>query len=139
MQEQPYINLHAAPAGNLPRFNVNADTASILTNVQSPPRPRRRLKDTSTDKCEGLDALIQKTKAVSIEQQNFNLGQDEGEGYNFLYSADPRQQIEGAIFFRRYVCGEGSEQRAHNMISWNILERLLFFLRPGMVSDDLLV
>jgi hypothetical protein len=40
-----------------------------LTKIQTiKPKPRRRLQDTQTDRADGLDILIQKTKAIGLRQ-----------------------------------------------------------------------
>ncbi|KAI8916046.1 armadillo-type protein [Gorgonomyces haynaldii] len=94
------------------------------------PKPRRRLKDNEQDKVDGLTVLIQKTKAISIvkEEVVLNIGQDEEPAYHALHSRDAKSQLEGLQYFRKYVCGEGSEERAERVIQWGILNTLAWFL-----------
>jgi hypothetical protein len=37
-----------------------------LNQIQLKPKPRRRLQDTQKDRADGLDILIQKTKAIGL-------------------------------------------------------------------------
>jgi hypothetical protein len=60
VMSNPPISLAENPEISLAE---NTETDSPKGNT---PRPRRRLKDTQRDKQDGLDVLIQKTKAISI-------------------------------------------------------------------------
>lgn len=135
MAEQAIQNAHfehyAAISGTNTGFGFSASVPDASDDVNAP-RPRRRLKDTSTDNADGLNALIQKTKAVSVAyEEPSNLGTDEGVFYHLVFSANYEQQLEGTKYFRKYVCGEGSEQRAQNVIDWKILHAVAGFFRTG--------
>ena len=39
---------------------------NLNSTEKEAPKPRRRLKDSATDKADGLNVLIQKTKAISL-------------------------------------------------------------------------
>ncbi|KAL2918655.1 hypothetical protein HK105_201489 [Polyrhizophydium stewartii] len=129
------------------------------------PKPRRRNKETAADHADGLEVLIQKTRAINMETEVdlSVLGEDEADWVNRLHSHNPEDRLYGIRKIRKYVCGgtwalgciaarglswadlfrlsdpllacacistENSEVHAQNLITYKVLEKLMWLLQP---------
>eukprot|EP00842_Homolaphlyctis_polyrhiza_P005250 jgi/Hompol1/5726/HPOL_004651-RA len=96
------------------------------------PKPRRRLKDTVADRSDGLNVLIQKTKAISLQHDDaditLNLGGEEATWVQAISERDNDRKLWGIRRLRKYVCGDNSETHAQNLIQAGVLSRLVWLL-----------
>jgi hypothetical protein len=106
--------------------------------VFNAPKPRRRT-DTHTDTADGLDVLIQKTKAVGLLSGEEGLGHNENgnEWLTALASHEHEKLYWGIKKVRKYVCGQDSNSHAEELISYGILSRLIDFLEITQTPDVL--
>ncbi|KAI8927221.1 armadillo-type protein [Entophlyctis helioformis] len=127
------------PADESETRGASASAGATSGASVPPPKPRRRLKDTGVDHASGLDVLIQKTKAISLQPEAGHeplvLGDDEEGWMRALQSHRASDCLWGIRKIRKYVCGDGSEGHAENLIQWKALDRLIWFLAPEVPED----
>ncbi|KAI8902678.1 armadillo-type protein [Globomyces pollinis-pini] len=116
-------------------MNKNSIENKGFCDITLKPRPRRRADSSGVD---GLDILIQKTKAIGLRGQEDGLaaGEDGNKWLNALSTHGPNL-LWGVTKIRKYVCGEGSDERVQELIQFRVLDRLLYFL-DGHTDPDVI-
>ncbi|KAJ3276059.1 Importin alpha subunit (Karyopherin alpha subunit) (Serine-rich RNA polymerase I suppressor protein) [Terramyces sp. JEL0728] len=129
-------------ADNLKSLSLSSlshiDTGFVgISQLNEPaPKPRRRLADGHKDRADGLDVLIQKTKAIGLRVGEEGLSPNEN-GNEWLDALNKRGEnlLWGMRKIRKYVCGDGSDVHARELIDHHVLERLLYFLDEQTDND----
>ncbi|KAJ8328404.1 hypothetical protein QVD99_000909 [Batrachochytrium dendrobatidis] len=123
----------------LPTKTFNLKDVMLNCVANEAPKPRRRSRDTKPDYADGLEVLIQKTKAINMHEDLSisALGDAGASWYESLASRSGDSKLPVIRKIRKFVCGDASEAHAQQLIASPLLNMLMWYLEPDTPEPEL--